>query len=454
VIPPGLRDELGALLPADGLLGGGAPGYDRDASESRGLRGTPDAVALPTSTGEVAAVVAACCRHRVAVVPRGGGTGFSGGAVAVGGGVVLSLERMTRVRSFDPLLWRMEVEAGLPTRAVQRLALENGLYFPPDPGAAEQSQIGGNAATNAGGPHAFKYGTTGAWVTGVEAVVAPGHVVRFGGPVRKDVSGYDLKRLLIGSEGTLGVITALWLRLIPRPETRLPVVALYADDAAGAAAVQRVLGSGVVPAALDYLDAATVAVAGAAMPVPDPSGFALLAELDGSAEEVERMRSDLLEALTEDSLGVHVPDPAALWRWREGVSIAVGARRGGKLSEDIVVPVEHLGAAVAGVLEIGAAHDLEACSWGHAGDGNIHATFMIDAAEPAEVRRAEIAASDVFALADRYGGSVSGEHGIGAVKREHVAARWSAGERALQFAVKHAFDPENLMNPNTKLPAA
>ncbi|MFL5845982.1 MAG: FAD-binding oxidoreductase [Solirubrobacteraceae bacterium] len=450
MIAPSLREQLAAIVGSEHLLADERR-FCHDASLSRGLSARPEAAVLPGTTSEVAQVVSACSSHGVPVVPRGGGTGFAGGAVATSGGIVLGLERMTRVRSFDPLLWRMEVEAGLTTRDVQRLARENGLLFPPDPGAAEESQIGGNVATNAGGPHAFKYGTTGAWVTGVEAVLASGEVVRFGGPLRKDVSGYDLHHLLVGSEGTLGVITAVWLRLIPRPEASLPVVALYPDARAGAEGVQRVLGSGLVPAALDYLDAATLAAAGETMPVPAPEGFALLAELDGPAAEVERQRGELLEALAPAA--IHVPDAAALWSWREGVSIAVTAQRGGKLSEDVSVPVEHLAAAVDGVVAIGERAGLPACSWGHAGDGNLHATFMIDASDGGEVARAEEAAGEVFALARSLGGSVSGEHGVGALKREHVAAGWSPAELAAQRAVKHAFDPQNLMNPGKKLPA-
>ena len=452
-----LRAELEAVLGPDRLLDGDAPGYDRDATESRGLRGRPDAVALPQGTDEVAALVAACCRHEMPMVPRGGGSGFAGGAVAVDGGVVVSLERMRAVRSFDPLLWRMEVEAGLPTSEVHRLAAESGLLFPPDPGAAEQSLIGGNVATNAGGPHAFKYGTTGAWVTGVEAVVAPGHVVRFGGPLRKDVAGYDLTHLLVGSEGTLGIITAVWLRLVPRPQTAVPVVALYEDTAAGVAAVGRVRASGIVPAALEYLDGPAMAAVGASMPVtlPETPGFAVLAEVDGSAEEVAVARDELVEALETDAVALLVPETAAdvraLWRWRGGVSIGVTAQRGGKLSEDIVVPVERLGEAIEGIVAIGARHGLPACSWGHAGDGNLHATFMIDAADAAQRERAHAAAAEVFALADDLGGSVSGEHGIGLVKREAVGARWSAEEHALQRAVKRSFDPQNLMNPGKKI---
>jgi glycolate oxidase subunit GlcD len=385
------------------------------------------------------------------MVPRGGGTGLSGGAVAVGGGVVISLERLTRVRSFDPLLWRMEVEAGLTTRDVQRLARESGVYFPPDPGASEQSQIGGNVATNAGGPHALKYGSTGSWVTGLEAVVTPGEIIRLGGPIRKEVVGHDLKRLLIGSEGTLGVITAVWLRLIPAPEAVTALVAFYPTTAAGVAAVLNVLGSGVIPAALDYIDAPTIAMVGNGMPAPHPQGFALLVEVDGSLADVGRQRDDLHDALAPGALDILEPPAGALWRWREGVAGGVSAQRGGKLSEDIVVPVEYLGTAVEEIVAIGKRHDLEACSWGHAGDGNLHATFLIDPTSSAEVARAQTAAGDVFELAVRLGGAISGEHGIGLVKLRHVGQQWTEREWELQTAVKHAFDPDGLMNPGKKI---
>src|SRR5438270_10758032 len=182
----------------------------------QGLRGHADAVVAPADVAGVQALVRWCYAHEVGIVPRGGGTGFAGGAVPFGG-VVCSLERLDRVRSFEPELWRLHLDAGVTTARVHRLARESGLYYPPDPGAAEQSQIGGNIACNAGGPHAFKYGVTGAWVTGLEAVVAPGELLSVGGPLRKDVAGYDLRAALVGSEGTLGIVTAAWLRLVPAP---------------------------------------------------------------------------------------------------------------------------------------------------------------------------------------------------------------------------------------------
>jgi glycolate oxidase subunit GlcD len=402
-------------------------------------------------------VVGWCYEHDVPIVPRGGGTGYAGGAVPLDGGVVLSLERLTKLRSFEPLLWRMHVEAGVPTAEVRRIARESGLLFPPDPGAAEQSQLGGNIATNAGGPHAFKYGTTGAWVTGLEAVIPPGEVVSVGGPFRKDVAGYDLKSLLIGSEGTLGIITAAWLRLIPAPEAALPVAAFYAGTAEGCAALERVVGNGLAVAALEYLDGPTLELAGGAYPggVPTGAGFLVLAEADGSAEEAARLGAELVEVLREDALAVQAPEEpravAELWRWRGGVSLAVAAARGGKVSEDIVVPFDRLAEAIEETLAIGTRHGLTACSWGHAGDGNLHSTFLVSPEDEEEVARADLAADELFALAARLQGSVSGEHGVGVAKSGQLERVWAPRALELHADIKRVFDPRGLLNPRKKL---
>jgi glycolate oxidase subunit GlcD len=451
-----LARDLAAHL-GDGIVLADVPAsYLADETEGRGLRGRADAVVLPRSTDEVAAALAWCYEHDVAVVPRGGGTGFAGGAVPLDGGVVLSLERLTAIRALEPLLWRAHVEAGMRTADVRRIARENGLFFPPDPGAAEQSQIGGNIATNAGGPHAFKYGVTGAWVTGLEAVIPPGDVVNIGGPIRKDVAGYDLRSLLVGSEGTLGIVTAAWLKLLPAPEAALPVAAFYADTSAGCAALERVLGNGLTVAALEYLDGPTLELAGRAFPggVPAGAGFLVLAEADGTAEDAARLRDELVDVLGRDALGVMRPEDAAvaeLWRWRDGVSIAVGAGRGGKVSEDIVVPFDRLAEAIEATIAIGRRHGLAACSWGHAGDGNLHSTFLVSPQEPDELARAGLAAAELFDLAARLGGSISGEHGIGWLKRGQLGRQWSPRALELHAELKRAFDPKGLLNPGKKL---
>ena len=452
-----LERALRALVGDAGIADADDARYGRDATESQGLSGRPDAVVLPADAEQVRAVVAWCCAHDVAIVPRGGASGFSGGCVPVDGGVVVALERMTRVRAFDPLLWRIHVEAGLRTSELRRLARENGLLFPPDPGAAEQSQIGGNIATNAGGPHAFKYGVTGRWVTGLEAAIPPGELIELGGPLRKDVAGYDLKSLLIGSEGTLGIVTAAWLRLIPAPQAAAPVVGLYRGVADGCAAIERILGSGVQPAAIEYLDAGALRAAGGAWPgepLPAEATFMVLTEADGSAAETAAVAAELRAALADGALAVHAPatpaEVAALWRWRDGVSIAVTAQLGGKMSEDVAVPLDRLREAIEGTLEIGARHALQTCSWGHAGDGNLHATFMLDPRDAAQLERAHAAAAELFALAGALGGTISGEHGLGWVKRGHLGEQWSAPTLALHRAVKRAIDPQNLMNPGKK----
>jgi glycolate oxidase subunit GlcD len=449
--------ELEALLPAGAVQASPSAALLGDQTEGRGRSGRADALVRPGSAEEVAAVVAWCYERGVAIVPRGGGTGYAGGAVPLDGGVVVSLERLIRVRSFDPLLWRIEVEAGVTTGALRRIARESGLWFPPDPGAAEQSQIGGNIATNAGGPHAFKYGVTGAWVTGLEAVLAPGELVRVGGPIRKDVAGYDLKSLLIGSEGTLGVVTAAWLRLVPAPEAALPVAAFYSDVAGGCAAIERVLGTGLAVAALEYLDGGTVALTSRSFPgiVPAGAGMLVIAEADGSVTEAARLQAEVLEALAEDALGVQAPVHAAevadLWRWRDGVALVVTAERGGKMSEDIVVPLDRLGEAIEETLAIGRRHELETCSWGHAGDGNLHSTFLVVPGDEDELRRAEAAAGELFTLAVRLGGSISGEHGVGWEKRGQLASQWGPRALDLHEQIKHVFDPKNLLNPGKKL---
>ena len=452
-----MLDSLAALVGADHLRSATDHAYLEDATSIRGLRGTADAVVLPGSADEVGAVMRWCYEHDVALVPRGGGTGYAGGAVPIDGGVVISLERLTRIRAFDPLLWRMHVEAGVTTGEVRRLARENGLFFPPDPGATEQSQIGGNIATNAGGPHAFKYGVTGAWITGIEAVVPPGDLIEVGGPIRKDQAGYDLKSLLIGSEGTLGIVTAAWLRLHPAPEMALPVVAFYENTAQGSDALQAVVGSGLVPAALEYLDGGAFAAAAGSFPggAPDAVGFVVIAEADGTAAEATALRAELVEALESESpLAVRAPDATAdveeLWRWRDGVSIAVGAVRGGKVGEDIVVPLDRLGEAVEEIVAIGQRHGLDAVSWGHAGDGNLHANFLVDLTNAEEMARAEEAAEEGFALAVRLNGSISGEHGLGWLKRGQLHRQWAPAALGLHNAIKATFDPKNLLNPGKK----
>lgn len=453
-----LRAELAGLLDSERVLcpvPGDSP-YNADTAGAwRGLVGRADAVVLPERAEEVAAVMAFCVQRGLPLVPRGGGSGVSGGACPTMGGVVCSLERMHGVLALEPGLWRMRVQAGLSTSHVQRLAGESGLFFPPDPGAAEQSQIGGNLATDAGGPHAFKYGSTRHWVTGLEAVIPPGDAIRLGGGNRKDVAGYSLQSLLAGSEGTLGVITELTLRLIPRPERALSLVAFQPDRAGGCEAVLAVLASGVLAATIEVLDGEALKQIAGAYPgsVPAGAGFALLCELDGSAEQAAADRAELARALRDGALAIDLHDEQEqLQRWRAGVSGAVAAVHGGKVSEDVVVPPERLLELLDGFEQLAEAEGLHSCAWGHGGDGNIHATAMLDRGDSAALQAAERAMRSLFELTVQLGGSISGEHGLGWVKRSALGLQYPAQALALQRRVKRAFDPSGVMNPGKKLP--
>ncbi len=446
--------ELERIVGAEHLLSGrDAAAYETDATASRGLRGVPDAVVLPSDADQVAEVLGFCCEHGIALVPRGGGSGLAGGAVPVGGGVVVGLERLRAVHELVPEDWRLRVGAGVSTATVRRLARENGLFFGPDPGAPEQSQIGGNVATNAGGPHAFKYGSTGAWVSGLELVLAPGEVVSVGGELRRDVGGYDVKSLFVGSEGTLGIVTAVTLRLLPAPQATFPLVAFMASLEQGMQAVVDVLASGLRPTALDYLDGGTLQIVARGYPgsVPPGAQFVLLCEVDGSREEALRELAELRELLSDGALAIDEPPATELWRWREGVSGTVVGARGGKVAEDIVVPVAALTQAAHRIEALGRELGLPACSWGHAGDGNVHANLLIDPRDPRELELANGAAPRLFDIAIELGGAVTGEHGIGYLKRGALARQWTPQAIALHERIKRTFDPTGVLNPGKKL---
>ena len=456
-----MSDALGDDLRR--LLGDAAvecPVVDRewlhDGTESAAVVGAAAAVVRPADAEQVAAVVGYARAQGLPIVPRGGGTGYAAGAVPFAGSLVLSLDRLRQMRSRQPENWSLGVEAGVTTAEVRRLAREDGLCFPPDPGAAEQSQIGGNVATNAGGPHCFKYGVTGRWVTAIEAVLGSGELVRVGSGLPKDVATLDLRALLVGSEGTLGVITAVWLRLMPEPEVRLPVLAVFGSAQEGADAVALAMASGVVPSALEFLDRGAIEAARASYPgeLPADAEFAVLAEADGTlagATAEQALLADMLRPTATDLIAPPAAAAARIWAWRDGVSLGVLAHRGGKLSEDIVVPVDRLAEAVLGVRALGEEVGLETTTWGHAGDGNLHASFMFDRADADQLARATAAAPRLFALARSLGGSISGEHGIGRFKLA-AAAELPADILRLQAAIKDVFDPAGIMNPGAKIP--
>jgi FAD/FMN-containing dehydrogenase len=291
-------------------------------------------------------------------------------------------------------------------------------------------------------------------VAGLEVVLAPGELVTLGGWLRKDVAGYDLKSLMVGSEGTLGLITSVRLGLLPAPETAIAMMVFLRTRTEGCDAMLAVLGAGVQPSALDFIDGATLEMVSGSYPgnTPPDAGFALLTEVDGTRAEAQRQRDALLDVVGDGAIAIDEPLPAAaLWRWRDGFNGVVTGVRGAKVSEDVVFPPERLADGLERFEQIGARHGLRSCAWGHGGEGNVHATVLVDPTSERELDAAETAAEELFALTTSLGGSITGEHGVGWLKRGRLQAQWDTRALELHEEIKRVFDPKGLLNPGKKL---
>ncbi|MDQ3439670.1 MAG: FAD-binding protein [Planctomycetota bacterium] len=426
-------------------------------------RGYPaDVVVFPGTTADVARIVQLCAEHGVPFVPRGAGTGYTGGAVPLQGGVVIAMERMNRILEIDEQNLIAVVEPNVITADLQDAVEKLGLFYPPDPASLKQSTIGGNVAECAGGPRAFKYGTTKRYVLGLEAVLPTGEVIETGGKVVKNVVGYDLTQLLVGSEGTLAVITKIILRLVPRPPFQATLRASFKDVSAAVAAVTGVIRKRVVPAALELIDGESLRAA--ADYLRDPSlapygtGAVLLVEVDGTpdaaAEEASRVEEACRAAGATEIL--HARDEAGrqdLWRLRRELSHSLRTVAALKFNHDVVVPKGRIPELFALVERIRAAYVLRIPCFGHAGDGNIHVNIMVSPDDREEVQRAREAEKVLFEGVVALEGSISGEHGIGFSKAPFLPIELSPDEIALMKRIKHAFDPRNLLNPGKIFPA-
>lgn len=427
--------------------------YAYDSFGASGLRHLAEAVVFPATTDEVAGTMAVCAAHGVTVVPRGAGTGYAGGAVAQGG-VILNLCRMTEV-GVEQEAMRLIAEAGAITAAVQASAAGVGLYYPPDPGSASTSTIGGNVATNAGGPHALRYGATSDFVAGLTVVLADGRVVRLG----EGGSAPHLLPLICGSEGTLAVVTEVLLRVIPAPAARATLSATYTGMEAACAAVAAITDAGVVPSAIEFLDRDAldaIAAAGAGNVAPG-AGALVLVEVEGAVDDVnaqgEAVRGALVRAgATTLEHASDADEAARLWRLRKSVSAAVAKVQVGKVNEDVVVPRHRVADLVAHARGLGVAHQLPVVTFGHLGDGNVHTTFLIDPRVPGERLRAATAVEQLFEFVLSVGGALSGEHGVGTAKLAYVESQLGAEQVAVMRRVKALFDPRGLLNPGKKVP--
>jgi glycolate oxidase len=453
-VPTDLRRRLEEVVGAEHVRtdAGALLTYGTDATPLE--RGHPDAVVFPASTEEVAGVLRLADELRVPVIARGSGTNLSAGTVPHLGGIVLVLTRMNRILEISAADLVAVCEPGVRTIELAQAAAAEGLLFPPDPGSHTTATLGGNVAECSGGLRALKYGVTRDYVLGVEAVLAGGEVIRSGGRLVKDVAGYDLRRLLCGSEGTLAVMTELTLRLLPAPEASGTGMAYFGDLGDAARAVSRVLGSGVLPVTLEFLDQVCIdAVEGYSKIGLDRSAGALLIfGQDGDPGSIERDMARMAEACEAEG-ATHVriagsdAEAADVLAARRAVLPALSRLEPLTILEDATVPRSRIAEMVARIQEIAQREGLTIGTFGHAGDGNLHPTVVLDAGDTAAVEQAHAAFDEIFAIAIDMGGSITGEHGVGLVKLRHLERQLGAGQLALLRRIKHAFDPNGILNP-------
>lgn len=423
------------------------------------LRSVPDLLLLPVDHDEVVEAVRLAHEQRVPVTARGRATGTTGAAVPVDGGLSLSFERMDRILEISPEDRYAVVQPGVTNGDLQRAAGEHGLFWPPDPTSADYCSIGGNLACNAAGPRAVKYGTPRDNTLGLRAVTGTGDPIRTGCYTTKGVVGYDLTRLLIGSEGTLAVITEAVLKLTPMPSGVRTLRAVYDDMTSAAAAVSRVMGQPHTPRVLEFMDGASIEMVREHARVDLPTGAAamLMLEVDGDGPGLDAAEAAVDRALDgagllEKRRAADAAEAKLLWAARKALSPSLRNVAPKKVNEDVVVPVSRMAELIAGLRELGDQHDITIVNFGHAGNGNIHVNLMFDPEEPGATERAERCLDAVFRLVLELRGTLSGEHGVGVAKAAHVGLELDAPTLSAMRAIKAALDPEGILNPGKMFP--
>ena len=457
-IPQQFRDRLRNALGTENLLEdpGDRWAYGYDNSRRHVM---PDLVGFATAHEQVRDVVRLCNEHRVALVARGRGTGTTGGTVPLTGGMVLSLERMARILDMEADNRWMTVEPGVTNQAVQEFAARQGFFWPPDPTSAAYCTVGGNLGYNSAGPRAVKYGTPRENTLGLWAVTGSGEEIRTGVYTSKGVVGYDLTRLLIGSEGTLAVVTRASLKLTPLPEARRAMRAVYADIHSAASAIARIMAQPVTPCVLEFIDDTGISLVRqhAAVDLPEAAGGLLLLEVDGAEACIEEAARAVARAaegagLMEFATAAGAEDAAELWSARKALSPALRSLAPKKINEDIVVPVSRLPELISGLQRLSREFGILIVNFGHAGNGNIHTNLLVDPDNAGAMERAYRCLAQVFHLVLELQGTLSGEHGVGIEKRDFVNLEIEPATLRLMQRIKSQFDPNGILNPGKMFP--
>lgn len=414
----------------------------------------PDIIVRPDGTSEVQAIVKFAAEHRVPLYPRGAGTGLSGGSVPVKGGIVMDLTRMNRILEIDAKNLLVVVEPGVVTAELHRTVEALGLYYPPDPASLKTCTIGGNVAESAGGPRAIKYGVTRDYVMGLEIVTTAGEIINTGGRTVKNVSGYDLTRLFVGSEGTLGVVTKAILKLIPKPEAKKTILSIFPKLEGAADTVPQIIAQGIIPSSLEIMDDVAINCVEnhLHLGLPRDAEAILLIEVDGDKEIVEK-QAPIIARICEENGASEVKvakddiEAEELWVARRAVSAAVVQLNPTKISEDATVPRTNIPEMIRRLKQIGKKYNLPMAIYGHAGDGNLHPNILTNLRDHEEMERVEKAIEEIFKVTIELGGTLTGEHGIGLMKAPFLKLQFSPEEIHYFKEIKKAFDPQNILNP-------
>lgn len=422
----------------------------------------PDVVVQPVTTEEVSQIMAFADQEGIPVVPRGMATGLAAASIPFGGGLALSLVRMNQIVEIDPDNMTATLEAGVITAHLQAEVEKLGLFYPPDPSSVRQSTLGGNVACNAGGPRCLKYGITGDYVLGLTVVLADGRVIKTGGKAIKNVTGYNMTQLFVGSEGTLGVITEILVKLIGKPRHVRTALAAFDRLDGASRTVNAVLLTGIIPATLELMDETAIACIEEAMGLglPLDKEAILIIECDGNDKGTVLREIDSVADICKKNGAVDVQvakdedERADLWRARRSVSPSLARKAPNKLGEDISVPRSQIPTAVRRIKEISRQYDLPIVVFGHAGDGNLHPNVLFDMRDADQWERVQKIVSEIFALAVELGGTLSGEHGVGVLKRAYLESALGSDSIEVQERIKRALDPKGILCPGKIFPQA